>query len=466
MMHGRVARLAWLVLLASTLTAHAAATSPECPRWREAFAGMPTKMVTIQVGARTLALRAKTADTSERQAGGFQCATPEEIQRHLILFDFGQEIATQFHMNNVPAALDIAFVKADGRIFSILKMEPSPTNLYGPMGPFRYAIEARAGFFESQGIRQGEARLVLSRDRALSGVHRHETHGARHKHGLRAAFALTAAFLLIEAAVGLWTGSLSLLADAAHMLVDAGGLLLSLFAVWFAERPAPPEKTYGYYRVEILAALVNGVVLCLLALAILAKAYERLWHPQPVPGGPILAVAVVGLGVNLLSMRLLHAGAAESLNVRSAYLEVLGDAASSAAVIVAGAVILLTGWSIADPIASAAIALFILPRTWSLLRQAVNVLLEAAPAHIDVAQIEAVLTGAAGVRRVHDLHVWTLTSGREAMSAHVVVSPDAVPDRILDALHVILHTRFGIDHTTIQVETEPAPLIQITSPRA
>ena len=161
MIHRRVARLAWLVLLASTLAAQAAATSPECPRWREAFAGMPTKMVTVQVGMRTLALRVKAADTSERQAGGFQCATPEEIQRHLILFDFGQEIATQFHMNNVPAALDIAFIKADGRIFAILKMEPSPTNLYGPMGPFRYAIEARAGFFESQGIRQGEARLVV-----------------------------------------------------------------------------------------------------------------------------------------------------------------------------------------------------------------------------------------------------------------------------------------------------------------
>ena len=173
----------------------------------------------------------------------------------------------------------------------------------------------------------------------------------------------------------------------------------------------------------------------------------------------------MGLGVNLLSMRLLHAGAAESLNVKSAYLEVLGDAASSAAVIVAGAVILITGWSIADPIASAAIALFILPRTWTLLRQAVNVLLEAAPAHLDMAQIEAALVGAQGVRRVHDLHVWTLTSGREAMSAHVVVAPDATADKILDALHIILHTRFGIDHTTIQIETEPAPLIQITSPR-
>jgi cobalt-zinc-cadmium efflux system protein len=297
-------------------------------------------------------------------------------------------------------------------------------------------------------------------------VHAHAARGGHHKGGLRAAFALTAGFLLVEAGVGFWTGSLSLLADATHMLVDAGGLLLSLGAVWFAERPAPPEKTYGYYRVEILAALVNGVVLCLLAAGILVKAYERFWHPQPVPGGPVLAVAVAGLAVNLLSMRLLHTGAAQSLNVRAAYLEVLGDAISSAAVIVAGAVMLVTGWSLADPIASAAIAVFILPRTWTLLRQAVNVLLEAAPAHLDVAQIEAALVAAPGVKRVHDLHVWTLTSGREAMSVHVVVAPDVSADRILDELHVVLHTRFGIDHTTIQVETEPAPLIQITSPRA
>ncbi len=292
-----------------------------------------------------------------------------------------------------------------------------------------------------------------------------ETHGSRHKRRLRAVFALTAAFLIIEGAAGLLTGSLSLLADAAHMLVDAGGLLLSLCAVWFAERPATAEKTYGYYRVEILAALVNGVVICLLAAGILIKAYERLRHPVPVPGGPVLAVAVVGLGVNLIGMRLLHSGARESLNVRGAYLEVLGDAASSAAVIVAATVILLTGWSVADPIASVAIALLILPRTWTLLRQAVNVLLEAAPAHLDVTEIEAALRGTPGVRRIHDLHVWTLTSGREAMSAHVVVEPEAAPDKMLDALHVLLHARFGIDHTTIQVETEPAALIQITSPR-
>jgi cobalt-zinc-cadmium efflux system protein len=292
-------------------------------------------------------------------------------------------------------------------------------------------------------------------------VHARETHGARHKHRLRAAFALTAGFLVVEAVAGLWTGSLSLLADATHMLVDTAGLCLSLLAVWFAERPATPAKTYGYYRVEILAALVNGVVLCVLAIAILVKAWERLGQSPQVPGAPVLAVAVLGLGVNLASLRLLHAGATESLNVRSAYLEVLGDAASSAAVIVAAAVILLTGWTGADAIAGVAIALLILPRTWSLLRQAVNVLLEAAPAHLDVTEIEAALLGTPGVRRVHDLHVWTLTSGREAMSAHVVVTPDTPADRLLEELHVILHARFGIDHTTIQIETEPA-LIQIT----
>lgn len=138
-----------------------AAPNPECPRWREAFASMPTRMVTVQVGARTIALRVKVADTGERQAGGFQCATVDEINRHVILFDFGKEIFTQFHMQNVPAALDIAFVKDDGRIFAILKMDPSPTELYGPLGQFRYAIEAHAGSFASQGIRQGEARLVV-----------------------------------------------------------------------------------------------------------------------------------------------------------------------------------------------------------------------------------------------------------------------------------------------------------------
>ena len=168
MIRPRAALLAATLLLAAlgpAATAQSPASkataSPECPRWRDAFATMPLRMVSIQAGTRTLALRVKMADSGERQAGGFQCATPEEIKRHLILFDFGKEIFTQFHMQNVPAALDIAFIKDDGRIFAILKMDPSPTELYGPLGEFRYALEAHAGFFASQGIRQGEAKLVV-----------------------------------------------------------------------------------------------------------------------------------------------------------------------------------------------------------------------------------------------------------------------------------------------------------------
>ena len=268
---------------------------------------------------------------------------------------------------------------------------------------------------------------------------------------------------MVELALAAWTGSVSLLADAVHMLVDAGGILLSLGAIWFAERPATARKTYGYYRVEILAALVNGVVLCVVALGILWHAWHRLWAPPDVPALPLIITAAVGLGVNLATMRLLHEGAGESLNVRAAYLEVWGDALSSAAVLVAGAVIAFTGWHAADPLAGAAIGLLILPRTFALLSHAVNVLLEAVPAHLDLAEIEAAMCGVTGVRRVHDLHVWTLTSGREAMSAHVTVEPGTGGDRLLHDLHVLLHARFGIDHTTIQVETDGG-LVQITSP--
>jgi cobalt-zinc-cadmium efflux system protein len=293
-------------------------------------------------------------------------------------------------------------------------------------------------------------------------VHQH-SHGSRHKGRLRVALALVGGFLLVELALAAWTSSVSLFADAVHMLVDAGGILLSLGAIWFAERPATARKTYGYYRVEILAALVNGVVLCVVALGILWHAWHRIWAPPDVPGIPLIATAVVGLLVNLVTMRLLHAGAAESLNVRAAYLEVWGDALSSGAVLVAGAVIALTGWHAADPLAGAVIGLLILPRTGALLTHAVNVLLEAVPPHLDLAEIETAMKGVGGVRRVHDLHVWTLTSGREAMSAHVTVEPGTGGDRLLHDLHVLLHSRFGIDHTTIQVETEGG-LVQITSP--
>jgi len=292
-------------------------------------------------------------------------------------------------------------------------------------------------------------------------VHQRHTHGSRHKSRLLGALALTATVLVVELAVALWTGSLSLLADAAHMFTDAGAILLSLGAIWVAERPATATKTYGYYRVEILATLVNGVLLCVLALVILWHAWGRLWAPPEVAGVPIVLAAALGLGANLASMRLLHGGAAESLNVRGAYLEVLGDALSSGAVLVAGAVIAVTGWHGADPLAGAVIGLLILPRTGALLWQAVNVLLEGVPPHLDVTEIGLALAEAPGVLRVHDLHVWTLTSGREAMSAHVVVDAGAASDRILQALHLLLHVRFGIDHTTIQVETDSPSLLQI-----
>jgi cobalt-zinc-cadmium efflux system protein len=292
-------------------------------------------------------------------------------------------------------------------------------------------------------------------------VHDHHTHGSRHKGRLRVVFGLTAGFLVAELAVALWAGSLSLLADAVHMAIDAGSLLLSLGAIWFAERPPTAEKTYGYYRVEILAALANGVVLCVVALGILWKAWERFWAPPEVPGLPLILTASAALAINLVGLALLHAGAGESLNVRAAYLEVLGDALASGAVIVAGAVILVTGFHLADPLAAGAIGLLILPRTAVLLSHAVNVLLEGVPPHLDIREIQRAMLAAEGVRHVHDLHVWTLTSGREAMSAHAVVEAGAPADRILGELHRILHARFGIDHTTIQIETEPAPLVQI-----
>lgn len=300
-------------------------------------------------------------------------------------------------------------------------------------------------------------------------MHEHNdrrTAAARSRPLLVTTLALTAGFLVVELVAALWTGSLALLADAGHMFTDVGGLALALFASWVASRPPTPAKTYGYYRAEILAAVVNALVLFVVAGGILVEAYQRVRTPLAVLGGPMLAVAGVGLVVNGVCAWLLHRDAAASLNVRAAYLEVLSDAVSSVAVVVAAVVVLTTGWTVADPLASGAIALFIVPRTWRLLRQAVNILLEGTPAHLELGKIEEAITGVSGVRRVHDLHVWTLTSGREAMSAHVVVGDVRESDRLLEELHALLHSRFGIDHTTIQLETEPPAVLQIKSPNA
>jgi cobalt-zinc-cadmium efflux system protein len=290
-------------------------------------------------------------------------------------------------------------------------------------------------------------------------------HGAQASRGaLVRALVLTGGFMVVEAMGAVWADSLALAADAAHMLTDVGGLGLALFAVWIASRPPTPAKTYGYYRVEILAALVNSVVLLVLAGGILLGAYHRLRAPREVQGGLMLGVAALGLGVNLVAAWLLRPTASSSLNVRAAYLEVLSDAISSLGVLAAGLVVVTTGWYLVDPLMSAGIAIFIVPRTWRLLTQAVNVLLEGTPAHLSLEEVEAAIVQVPGVRRVHDLHVWALTSGHEAMSAHVVVTDLRDSERLLQALHAVVHTRFGIDHTTIQLDLEPAGPLRIKPP--
>jgi cobalt-zinc-cadmium efflux system protein len=287
----------------------------------------------------------------------------------------------------------------------------------------------------------------------------------RHVSRLIWALGLTGSFLVVEVVGGLWTGSLALLADAGHMLTDVGGLLLSLLAAWFAKKPATAANTYGYYRMEILAALGNGVVLFGVAGIILYEAFRRLWSPPQILAGPMLWIAVLGLGVNLAAMWLLRSGAGESLNLRGAYLEVLGDALGSVGVIVAAIVIRTTGFVLADPIISAAIGLFILPRTWGLMRQAVHILMEGVPPHLSPAAIEAAMRTAHGVRGVHDLHVWTLTSGRDALSAHVLVEDLADGQHVLGDLRALLRDRFSIEHVTIQLESDRSPLVQV-APRS
>jgi cobalt-zinc-cadmium efflux system protein len=293
-----------------------------------------------------------------------------------------------------------------------------------------------------------------------------ETATGRSRRRLLAVLLLSGGYMLVEVAGALWTGSLALAADAGHMLADTGALALALFAAWIAARPPTPAKTFGYYRVEILAALVNALILFGVAGWILLEAYQRILVPRPVLAGPMLVIAALGLGVNGISAWLLHHSAAASLNVRAAYLEVVTDALASVGVVMAAIVVMATGWTIIDPLVSVGIAVVIVPRTWRLLTQAVNVLLEGTPAHLALNEIEAAMVQVAGVRRIHDLHVWTLTSGREAMSAHVVVEDPRESDRLLEALHAVLHARFGIDHTTIQLEKDPAVALRIKGPTA
>ena len=252
---------------------------------------------------------------------------------------------------------------------------------------------------------------------------------------------------------GLLTGSLALLADAGHMFTDALGLLMALAAVRVAQRPATLRKTYGFYRAEVLAAAANALVLLGIGSFILYEAWERFHAPRPVDSLPMLAIAAGGLVVNLIGAWMLHAGAEHSLNVRGAYLEVLADALGSVGATVAAVVIYSTGWTPIDALVSALIGLLILPRTWSLLRGALDVLLEATPAHIDVDALSAAMGEVPGVASVHDLHVWTITSGFVAMSGHVAARGRPSGD-VLHDLQDLLRDCFGIEHITLQVESD------------
>ncbi len=265
---------------------------------------------------------------------------------------------------------------------------------------------------------------------------------------------LTFAYLIAEVVGGLWTGSLALLADAGHMLTDVMGIALALFAIWFAERPASPERTYGYYRVEILAALTNAVVLIGISLYILYEAYERFLNPPEVESGWMLAVAALGLAVNIAGIFILRAGSKESLNMKGAYFEVLSDMLTSIGVIVAGIIMLTTGWYYADPLISAGIGLFILPRTWMLLKDAVGVLLEGTPSDVNVTALREGVLSLAGVAGVHDLHVWSLTSGVNAMSVHAVLDDGATHDEVLQRVQRHITSNFKISHVTVQVESK------------
>ena len=277
----------------------------------------------------------------------------------------------------------------------------------------------------------------------------------QHRRALITTFALTFTYFIVEVVGGLLTNSLALLADAAHMLTDVFGLGLALFAIWITQRPASPAKTYGYYRVEILAALANALILFWVSFYILFEAYRRFQEPPEVSSLPMMIVAAVGLAVNLVGIYNLRRGSKESLNVQGAFLEVVSDMLGSIGVIVAGLIMYFTGWYYADPIFSMLIGLFILPRTWGLMMQAVNVLLEGTPAHINLKAVEEAMRSVTGVAAVHDLHVWTITSGMDAMSAHVVLAEGVAASEaqnILNQLSAQLKTQFNLAHTTIQVE--------------
>lgn len=304
----------------------------------------------------------------------------------------------------------------------------------------------------------------------MTPAERRRAHGHEHPHehvparepgrsdGNRRRLAVTLGLVLLymaaEVVGGILTGSLALLADAGHMLSDAAALGLALFALWFARRPAPSRFTFGFHRTEILAALVNGATLLAISAWIVVEAVRRFGAPPEVDGGPMMAVAVGGLLVNLAGLWILHGGRDESLNVRGAWLHVLTDALGSVQAIVAGAVIWALGWNWADPVASVLIAALVLWSAWALVRESVSVLMQRAPGHVDVDALREAILEIDGVAGICDMHVWTVTTGLDSMSAHVVVKEGREDREMLRAVRELVHERFGIGHVTVQIEPE------------
>jgi cobalt-zinc-cadmium efflux system protein len=288
----------------------------------------------------------------------------------------------------------------------------------------------------------------------MGGGHDHGSLSAagRHIRPLAIAFGITASYMVVEFIVGFATNSLALISDAAHMGTDVLGLGMALAAITLASRAGSRQRTYGLYRLEVLAALANGLLLFGVSGYVIWEAIQRFAEPPTVPGLPLLLIAVVGLIVNIVSFRLLAKGAKESLNVKAASLEVLGDLLGSVGVILAAIIIFTTGWAYADPIIGVAIGLFILPRTFLLTRQAVRILVEAAPPHINVAEVEQKLAAVPGVAAVHDLHIWTITSGMESASGHIVVAEGADYPAVLEQVQELLREDYHVEHSTIQCE--------------
>ena len=297
------------------------------------------------------------------------------------------------------------------------------------------------------------APLQLHNDGHDGCAHDHGVHGKRPSvtRALQIALGLTVALMIAEVVGGVLSNSLALLADAGHMLTDAGALALSLFVAWMCRQPSRPEKTYGYLRWEILAALLNGATLLLISIWIVWEAVSRFRAPEPIAGGLMLAFAIAGLVVNAVAVWILHGVNTDSLNVRGAYLHVLGDMLASGGTVVAALLVRLTGWVAADPIASLVSTVLIIGSAWRLVREAVDVLLEAAPPHIALEAVRSRLESIPGVESVHDLHVWTVTSGVVAMSVHAIVRQPEHHQGVLERAHDLLQ-EMGIHHVTVQLE--------------